>query len=87
MDRGTQPADSRMAHKQRRLNSMVNAWNLLKNKVWFDYKSVAANEDELRTRMQAACNTIDKEVVLNHIKNMPERLQAVIDARGFCTKY
>lgn len=29
------------------LNPMENIWNLLKNKVWFDHKTVAANEEEL----------------------------------------
>lgn len=66
------------------LNPIENLWNELKRKI---AQKKHKNLDDLWTEIQNEWYSIPKERCQNLIKSMPRRCQAVIENRGFSTKY
>lgn len=59
----------------------------MENKLWSNYANVAENEMVLWDRIKEVWPTISQEMILNHVDSMPERLLAVVEAGGACTKF
>ena len=76
------------------LNFIENLWALFKKKIfkmYFDLNSLEGKKNETESQLfkilQQAWENIRNEVVQNLIENMPRRIQAVIAAEGWHTKY
>lgn len=66
------------------LNPIENLWAEIERRLGGrKYKS----EDELFEAIKIAWNSVPVERYQKLIESMPRRCQAVIDARGFATKY
>ncbi|PIO62280.1 hypothetical protein TELCIR_16172 [Teladorsagia circumcincta] len=66
------------------LNPIEHLWDELERQV----KGLRArNEDEKFLQLKAAWENIPQEKIDKLIESMPRRCQAVIDAKGFATKY
>lgn len=66
------------------LNPIENLWSIL------DYKAKGRqprNEADLLQMLQDDWAKLDPQILQNLVKSMPQRCQAVIDARGYPTKY
>ena len=66
------------------LNPIENLWSIL------DYQlreRKVTNKQELFACLQEGWNQISNEMLASLVDSMPRRCQAVIDAKGFATKY
>jgi transposase len=68
------------------LNPIEHLWSHLKRQL-NNYETPARGMLELWERIESQWNSIDKETCMNLINSMPERIEAVIKARGKWTKY
>jgi hypothetical protein len=68
------------------LNPIEHIWQMLKIKL-NSYPTMASGVHELWDRVQEQWETFTKEECFSVIKNMPERIKAVIKAKGGHTKY
>lgn len=50
-------------------------------------KETASSKENLKERIEQIWNEITPEVTSKLVDSMPRRLQAVIDAKGYPTKY
>lgn len=66
------------------LNVIEHLWEELARRV---YKSKFKTLDELKEGLLEAWYSIEPEVCKNLVNSMPRRLQAVIDSKGYPTKY
>ena len=75
------------------LNPIEHVWNLLKRRLFklfpylFDLKQNLADIEEFKECLQKAWATITQEEIRDLIDSMPRRLAAVIEAKGWYTKY
>lgn len=68
------------------LNPIETFWKQLKDKLG-QYEKPATGIDELWRRVKETWNAFPASSCLNHINSMPDRIQAVIKAKGGNTKY
>lgn len=68
------------------LNPIEHLWWHVKKEL-NKYEKPASGMKELWDRVQDVWDKIDKETCLNLIDSMPRRIQAVIQAKGYWTKY
>ena len=66
------------------LNPIENAWNLMKNKV---QEAQLSNINELKDTLKRFWVTMETTYFEKLADSMPQRLQNVIRAKGFMTKY
>jgi hypothetical protein len=59
----------------------------MKDYIQEPYETVHRSYKKLREQVIEAWNSITKEQVIDLIKSMPERCQAVINAKGWRTEY
>lgn len=64
------------------LNPIEHVWKHLKNQI-----SCCRSLNELKIKIEEAWEKLDPEICYNLIESMPRRIQAVIKAKGGCTKY
>ncbi|CAJ2504277.1 Uu.00g116710.m01.CDS01 [Anthostomella pinea] len=75
------------------LNPMENLWSWLKQRICRDYPDLAdlpANEDVMDQLIDAAerCwEAVEVDMVNRLIDSMPDRIAAIIEAKGWYTKY
>ena len=69
------------------LNPIEHIWALLKRRLVSDYEDPPSGILELWDRVEEVWNSITKEECLQVIDSMPDRIRAVIDAKGGYTKY
>uniref|UniRef100_A0A672FDF1 Tc1-like transposase DDE domain-containing protein n=2 Tax=Salarias fasciatus TaxID=181472 RepID=A0A672FDF1_SALFA len=75
---------------ERRIQSIL--WPAKSPDLWWKLKKMFHSKaptckDDLATAVKERQHQIDKEYCLSLIKSMPQRLQAVIKARGGATQY
>jgi transposase len=70
------------------LNPIENLWALLSREVYGEMKTYDSAQ-ALIAEIQAACGRVQENRLLrrNLVGNMPERLQAVLEAKGGPTKF
>ena len=68
------------------LNPIENLWKILKDRIRENPRK-ASSLDDLYERVLEMWKTLPKETLLNLVHSMPERVAAVIKARGGHTKY
>jgi len=66
------------------LNPIENLWSILDQRC---KNRKPANEEELFDRLKEEWESLPIDMLQNLAESMPRRLQAVIDAKGFATKY
>jgi len=66
------------------LNPIENLWSILDDKV---KDRNPQNEEQLFTVLQNAWNALEPELLTKLADSMPKRIAAVIEAKGFPTKY
>lgn len=66
------------------LNVIEHLWEELARRV---YKQKFNSLNQLKEALIEAWNSIEPEVCQNLVKSIPNRLQAVLDSKGFATKY
>lgn len=66
------------------LNPIENLWHILDLKI---RKYHISNKEELKSRLREEWAKISFEITSKLVTSMPERLQAVLDAKGMHTKY
>jgi hypothetical protein len=66
------------------LNVIENLWSLVKRKV---YEVEIRNLHQLEKRIRKVIKDLDAEIVNSTIRSFPDRLKAVIKAKGSHTKY
>lgn len=66
------------------LNPIENLWSIVESKI---RERSPKNEDELFEIVLKAWNDIGSDVLTSLVESMPRRCQAVIDAKGYQTKY
>ena len=76
------------------LNPIEHVWNLLKQKLYQlfpEAETWSGSHEAIQERIEdvliASWAQIDRRIVYNLIESMPRRVQAVIDAEGWYTKY
>jgi hypothetical protein len=69
------------------LNPIETLWNRMKDWLQEKYPELHRHHTRLRERVIEAWEAIPNEEVIALIHSMPTRCQAVIDARGWYTKY
>ena len=69
------------------LNPIEHIWALLKRRLVTNYDCPPSGMVELWRRVEETWNSITKEDCLKVIDSMPDRIRAVIDAKGGYTKY
>ena len=69
------------------LNPIEAVWNWMKDYIQERYRTIHRSYKKLREQVIEAWNSITNEQVIDLIKSMLERCQAVIDANGWHTKY
>jgi transposase len=69
------------------LNPIETIWNDMKEYIQVQYPKYHRSYKRLRAAVQEAWESITIERIRELIREMPERCQAVIDARGGPTKY
>jgi len=68
------------------LNPIENVWDILKRKL-AAYETMPTGVHELWERVQDEWNKITKDDCMRLIESMPERVKAVLKAKGSYTKY
>ena len=68
------------------LNPIENLWAIVKREL-LKYEDQPTGMIELWDRIQKAWNQVDEETCLKLVESMPERMEAVIKAKGKWTKY
>lgn len=66
------------------LNPIEHMWDVVENKL---AGKRAKNAKEKFAQLEQAWREVSQETIDNLIDSMPRRCQAVIDAKGFATKY
>ena len=66
------------------LNPIENLWSILESKLK-DRKP--CNKDELFLTLLNGWNSLEVTLLTKLVESMPHRCQAVIDAKGYATKY
>lgn len=66
------------------LNPIENLWEIVDKRIRTQNYS---NRDELFQNLEEKWNNLDKKIIENLIQSMPRRCQAVIDNKGYFTKY
>ena len=66
------------------LNPIEHVWGELKSKL-LNYN--CRNKDELKLKLREEWDNISPSYIQKLIESMPRRLQAVIEAKGYATKY
>lgn len=66
------------------LNPIEQIWELLDSSI---HKMARSSKDSVWNSLQEAWDNISNEVLQSYIFTMPERCQAVINARGGHTRY
>ena len=66
------------------LNVIENLWSLLEKAV---QKHQTSNKEHLKEVLQEVWATISPKITRNLEDSMPRRLEAVIKAKGYATKY
>jgi hypothetical protein len=66
------------------LNPIENLWSILDHKL---KDRSPKNEQELFITLHNEWQSLDISLLMNLVDSMPKRCQAVIDAKGFATKY
>jgi transposase len=75
------------------LNPIENLWNILKQRIHIQYPYLASLPKTIEAKQQliqaavAVWEELEPEILKKLVITMPERLQAVIDADGWYTKY
>lgn len=75
------------------LNPIENLWTLLKDQIYKicpELKTMRNNDTThaiLIEKAQEAWNTLDLDILVHLSATMPHRVQAIIDAEGWYTKY
>lgn len=68
------------------MSPIEHIWNMIKRRL-AHYPSPAITTNELWTRIEAAWQSISQEHIQRLFDSLPRRLEALITARGSCTKY
>lgn len=69
------------------LNPIETLWDDMKDYIQKHYPDVHRSYKRLRAAVQEAWESITHERIKELIREMPDRCQAVIDAKGMYTKY
>lgn len=69
------------------LNPIETLWDRMKDYIQDKYPEIHRSYADLRVAVLEAWESISQEEVIDLIKSMPDRCQAVIDADGWHTKY
>ena len=69
------------------LNPIEHLWRELKIKLNTEYSSPPGGVEELWRRVQEQWESIPKQTVIDLIESMPDRVAAVLKAKGGFTKY
>jgi len=69
------------------LNPIENIWGLLKKRLRMQFRDPSKDLDEHWARIQAVWAEITPKEVNHLLESMPKRIQAVLRAKGFNTKY
>lgn len=69
------------------LNSIETVWNWMKEWIWNHYPKDSMAYDELRKAVEEAWDAVPEDWLIELVRGMKERCQAVIDANGMYTKY
>lgn len=69
------------------MNPIEKLWNKMKDWIQARYPKQENSYDKLRKIVRDAWDAITEEDLLELIREMPARMQAVIDAEGYHTKY
>ena len=67
------------------LSPIENMWRDIKK--WMKKNAPARNEAELWEGAKKAFDELEKEVIIGYIETMVERVKAVIDSKGFATRW
>lgn len=69
------------------LNPIETVWNWMKDWIWNHYPKDSMTYDELRKAVTEAWEAVPEDWLIELVRGMKERCQAVIDANGMYTKY
>jgi transposase len=69
------------------LNPIENLWAIMKDWIADNYPEYTDNQDENKAIVQEAWDHIRSEHLYNLAASMPDRIQAVIEAKGYHTRY
>ena len=69
------------------LNPIKTVWNWIKEWIWNHYPYDFMSYDQLREAVLEAWEAVPEDWLIQLVREMRERCQAVIDANGMHTKY
>lgn len=69
------------------LNPIETVWNWIKEWIWNHHPKDSMKYDELRKALKEAWDAVPEDWLIELIRGMKERCQAVIDANRMYTKY